>query len=298
MTGTTPDAPGAIGTPASRLVVVGSSAGGLEALTEFLGAIEPGLDIAYVVAQHLAPTHPSLLVELLAPATRLHVQLAQEGDVLVPDIVLVIPPDRDVELTRNAIRMTQPEARMSPRPSIDRLFQSAADAWGETLTAVVLSGTGSDGAHGLRSVHAAGGLTLVQSPDTARFSGMPEAALAMGVVDLVADPRELGARLSAMDPRTVAGHAPEVKASDLDMLRSIIAQLRRLLGMDFSGYKESTVNRQVRRRMAICQTESLEDYFALLAKDPEEAQRLADNLLVTVTSFFRDPMPSLLFVRR
>lgn len=289
MTGDTPVAPGATGSPASRLVVVGASAGGLEALTEFLGAIEPGLDIAYVVAQHLAPTHPSLLVDLLAPATRLQVRLAEEGDVLARDIVLVIPPDRDVELTRSTVRMTQPEVRVSPRPSIDRLFQSAADAWGEALTAVVLSGTGSDGSQGLRSVHAAGGLTLVQRPDSARFAGMPEAALAMGVVDLVADPRELGTRLSAMDPRTVAGHAPEVKASDLDMLRSITAQLRRLLGMDFSGYKESTLNRQVRRRMAICQADTLDDYFALLAKDREEAQRLADNLLVTVTAFFRDP---------
>lgn len=287
MAGEAADATGAA--PASRLVVVGASAGGLEALTEFLGAIKPGLDIAYVVAQHLAPTHPSLLVELLAPATGLHVRLAEDGDVLAPDVVLVVPPDRDVELTRAAVIVTQPVERVTPRPSIDRLFESGAEAWGEALTAVVLSGTGSDGAEGLRSVHSAGGLTMVQRPETARFAGMPSAALSMGVVDVVASAHELGARLSELDPRAMTLAWQESNTFEPDMLHAVTAQLRRLLGMDFAGYKESTITRQVQRRMAICQIDTIDEYYALLTEDRDEAQRLADNLLVTVTCFFRDP---------
>jgi len=274
---------------ADRLVVVGASAGGLEALTEFLGAIDPDLDVAVVVAQHLAPTHPSLLVELLAPATRLQVRLAEDGDVLSAGVVLVVPPDHDVELTRSSIHLTQPAQHLAPRPSIDRLFQSGAETWGEGITAAVLSGTGSDGAEGLRSVHSAGGLTMVQTPESARFTGMPSAALSRGAVDVVATPRDLGARLSDLDLRTLRD-APQGSAGlEPDMLRAVTAQVRRLVGVDFSGYKENTITRQVRRRMAICQLSSIDDYYALLSEDPDEAQRLADNLLVTVTSFFRDP---------
>ncbi len=274
---------------AARLVALGASAGGLEALTEFLAGVVPGQGVVYVIAQHLAPTHPSLLVELLAPASRLPVRLAEDGDVLAPDLVFVVPPDRDVALTPQTLSVTKPAERFTPRPSIDRLFETAAQTWGDAVTAIVLSGTGSDGADGLRAVHAAGGLTMVQSPDGARFAGMPTAALATGVVDVVAPAGELGARSSSLDLRDLSGEWRGGSAPDADMLAAVTAQLRRSVGTDFSGYKERTLARQVQRRMAVTGAATLDDYFAILAQDKDEAQHLASNLLVTVTSFFRDP---------
>ena len=274
---------------AARLVALGASAGGLEALTEFLGGVDPGHGVVYVIAQHLAPTHPSLLVELLTPATRLPVRLAEDGDVLTPDLVLVVPPDRDVALTPQTLSVTKPGERLTPRPSIDMLFETAAQTWGDAVTAVVLSGTGSDGAEGLRAVHASGGLSMVQSPDEAKFAGMPIAALATGVVDVVASAHELGTRSSLLDLRSVSGEWHDGSVPDPDMLAAVTAQLRRSLGTDFSGYKERTLSRQVQRRMAVIGAQTLDDYFAVLAQDKDEAQHLASNLLVTVTSFFRDP---------
>lgn len=274
-----------------RIVVVGASAGGLEALTDFLGAVEPGSGAAFVIAQHLAPTHPTLLVDLLAPATRLRARLAEDGAPFEPDTFSVVPPDRDATVTRSGLRLVQPPERSSPRPSIDRLFTSAAETWGDAVTAVVLSGTGADGAEGLRAVRAAGGLTMVQRPGSARFSGMPQAALSLGIADVVADARELGERVSFLDPRRVVSGLPESAPgteADIEMLRIATTQMRRTLGMDFTGYKASTLSRQIHRRMAITGSASFDDYFAILAQDRLEAQHLADSLLVKVTSFFRD----------
>lgn len=271
-----------------RVVVVGASAGGLEALTELLGAVEPGSGASFVLAQHLAPSHPSLLVELLTPATRLGVRVATDGEALEPDVVLVAPPDRDVTVTAEGLSVTQPGSRPGPRPSIDGLFASAANVWGEDCVAVVLSGTGSDGSEGLRAVRSAGGVTMVQDPASARFPGMPESALSMGAVDVVAPAQALGQRLSAFQLHRRQRPSHTASRLDAETVRGIMAQVRRSVGIDFSGYKQSTLRRQVDRRMALTGCSTPEDYFALVAADRDEAKHLADNILVTVTSFFRD----------
>ena len=271
-----------------RVVVVGASAGGLEALTELLGATEPGTGAAFVLAQHLAPSHPSLLVELLKPATHLEVRVADDGAPLESDVVLVAPPDRDVSITSDGLRVADPGSRPGPRPSIDQLFSSAADVWGEDCVALILSGTGSDGADGLRVVRSAGGVTMVQDPDSARFPGMPAAALSMGAVDVVASAQDLGQHLSRLHEhgRQHLVHAPS--PLDAETVRGILTQVRRSVGIDFSGYKQTTLRRQIERRMALMGCSSPDDYFALVAADRDEAKHLADNILVTVTSFFRD----------
>ena len=272
----------------SRVVVIGASAGGLEALQGFLGAVAPSSPLIIVVAQHLAPTHPSLLVDLLTPVTPLQVRVAEDGDLLQQGIVYVVPPDRDVSLSRDSIAVTPVRERVTPKPSINRLFESAAESWGEAVTAVVLSGTGSDGAEGLRAVQSAGGVTMAQTPDSTPFSGMPMAAMAGNVVDLVGTPSELGARVGSLSLARGDLDWDLDEAGAPDMVRAVFAQLRRMLDLDFSGYKTSTVRRQIQRRMALNQIASIDDYFALLAADPDEARHLADNLLVTVTEFFRD----------
>ncbi|MBU6244772.1 MAG: PAS domain-containing protein [Actinomycetales bacterium] len=272
-----------------RVVAIGASAGGLEALQSFLGDLQAGAGSALLIAQHLAPGHPSLIVDLLSRATDLPVVEAIDGAALVAGQVTVIPPSVDARVVGTRIALQDRGDRPGPCPSIDLLMESIAEQWGPHAVGVILSGTGSDGAHGLRAIRGAGGCTMVQSPDSARFDGMPRAALAIGSVDLVADPADLGRRIADLSPDRDGAVGQPLPASAADMRSSITGQLRHAVGIDFSRYKESTLRRQIQRRMAVRQAADIDAYFDLLAKDPAEGQALAGNLLVTVTSFFRDP---------
>jgi two-component system CheB/CheR fusion protein len=271
----------------SRVVGVGASAGGLEALQEFLGSLTPD-GSTIIVAQHLAPDHPSLIVELLSRATSFAVEEAVDGSRLRTGVVVVVPPNHDVTVVGDRLCLVEAAERVGPSPSIDLLFESLAESWGPRAVAVVLSGTGSDGAHGLRAVRAGGGLTLVQSPESARFDGMPRAALALGSVDVVADAGALGPMLAGI-PTSVGEAGGRLPPVEGDLLTRVTTQLRRSIGIDFAQYKPSTLERQVQRRMAIRQINDGSDYLAVLAAEPDEAHALMANLLVTVTSFFRDP---------
>lgn len=272
-----------------HVVVIGASAGGLEALQDLASNVQPGGNVAYVVAQHLAPDHPSQLVELLARSTKLRVVGAQNGSRLQSGQLLVVPPNSDATVDASNLHLTEPEPRFGPSPSIDLLFESLATHWGERAVAVVLSGTGSDGARGLRAVGAVGGLTLVQSPESARFDGMPRAAIALGGSDLVADAATLGIRISRWFNQQGDWSGNASSPTEPLLLSSAAAQLKHSTGIDFSQYKESTLRRQIQRRMAMCDVTNMEDYLPVLASDAGEAHALAQNLLVTVTTFFRDP---------
>lgn len=272
-----------------RVVAVGASAGGLEALQSFLGDLQAGAGSALVIAQHLAPGHPSLIVDLLSRATDLPVVEAVDGAALVAGQVTVIPPSMDARVVGTRLVLQDRGDRAGPCPSIDLLMESIGEQWGAQAVGVILSGTGADGAHGLRAIRGAGGCTMVQSPESARFDGMPRAALALGTVDLVADPAGLGRRVADLAPDREGIVGRPLPPSASDMLSSITGQLRHVVGIDFSRYKESTLRRQIQRRMAVRQAADIDAYFDLLAKDPGEGQALAGNLLVTVTSFFRDP---------
>jgi len=271
-----------------RVVVIGASAGGLKALQELLGQLKPGNEAAYVVAQHLSPDHSSQLTSLLARVSKLKVEEACDGLPLSPGHILVVPPNCDATIESGCIKLSSPPPRFGPSPCIDRLFDSLASAFGEQAVAVVLSGTGSDGAFGLRAVRAGGGLTLVQTPESALFSAMPCAAISLGSPDLVADPETLGYRLAEW---LISGenwtHSP---TDSLPLfLSSVAAQLKQLTGVDFSQYKESTLLRQVHRRMAVNGIQAMDEYMQLLSSNASECHALMQNLLVTVTSFFRDP---------
>ena len=292
VTGTDPvvgDAVVAAETSVAHVVGIGSSAGGLEALQELLGSLTPGSGTAYVVAQHLSPQHRSLIVDLLSRSTSLRVVTAENGALLEPDVIYVGPPHSDVTVIGDRLRVVEPAVRFGPSPSVDLLFESLAEARGDTSVGVVLSGTGSDGAHGLRTIRAAGGLTLVQTPESARFDGMPRAAIALGGADVVGDAITLGQRLSALTNTEGDWTGANLPEMDTSTLPSVLEQLTTVVGVDFSRYKQSTVQRQIRRRMAILQVHAVEDYLPILAADPDEVRALARNVLVTVTSFFRDP---------
>ena len=273
----------------AHVVGIGSSAGGLEALQELLGSLTRGGGTAYVIAQHLSPEHRSLIVDLLSGSTPLTVVTAVDGASLEPDVIAIGPPHADVTVVDNHLHVVEPEARFGPSPSVNLLFESLAKERGVDAVGVVLSGTGSDGAHGLRSIRAAGGLTLVQTPETARFDGRPQAAIALGGADMVADAPTLGRRLSTLSTAPGDWTGDQVPVPEASTLPTVLEQLSAVVGVDFSRYKQSTLQRQIRRRMAVLQLTSIDDYLPLLAADPDEVRVLARSVLVTVTSFFRDP---------
>lgn len=243
-----------------RVVAIGASAGGLKALQELLSQLKPGEDVAVVVAQHLAPDHASQLVPLLSRATHLKVEPASDGHPLSPGTVVVVPPNCDATIEAGHLKLATPAPRFGPSPSIDLLFESLASDCGERAVAVVLSGTGSDGACGLRAVGASGGLTVVQSPESAQFDAMPRAAIALGGPDLIADPPTIGVRLSEWFASGEHWDQTTFNSEPM-LLASAVSLLRQASGIDFSQYKESTLLRQIQRRMAVNALPSLDSYL-------------------------------------
>ncbi len=272
---------------ADFVVAVGSSAGGLEALQEFLPHL-PVAGLAVVVAQHMSPEHRSLIVELLERRTPLRVVEASDGAALVEGTVYICPPNHDLTIDEAVIHVEDPSPSRVPHPNIDLLFESVALHWGRRGVGVVLSGTGADGSSGLRSINAAGGLTIAQRPESAKFGSMPYSAIELGAVDIVLDAAEMGPllrRLADAEPLWTGADDPDLEDTTV---RRIVATLRRMTGIDFSRYKDTTLRRQIARRMAVRQLTGVEDYLPLLTAEQPEAQALMVNLLVTVTSFFRD----------
>ncbi len=266
-----------------HVVGVGASAGGLEALSEMLSALVPGashagVGITYVIAQHLAPGHSSELVALLQRTTTLRVVEAVDGALLRPDEVFIGPPNGDMLVDGHRLRVFEPAERVSPSPSIDVLLESIAAQHGLNGVGVVLSGTGSDGALGIRSIRAAGGITIVQAPETARFDAMPRAAIALGLPDLVLSPKEIGQRLGSILLGDLGRLGESGPPPAPDGLAAVANQVRRISGVDFSQYKHSTLGRQVQRRMALRQVAVIEDYVQLLAADAGEADALTKQL--------------------
>jgi len=296
------------------VVAIGSSAGGLEALTQLLSSLASGVNAVYVVAQHLAPDHDSSLVELLSRATDLEVVQSVDGTVLRAGRVIVASPGTDVRIDNDVLSVTPSGEGPGPNPSIDQLMSSLAHG-GRHVVGILLSGTGSDGSLGLRDLHSAGGVIIVQEPATAKFPGMPESAIATGLVDLVLRPEQMGqviARLGEEFPELPdsghdadsdgehgeGGHTltglvdgdgsvrPLVSAPT--ELAEILTVLTAVTGVNFGEYKDSTLIRQCMRRQVLTGMPNLGAYRDLLHRDADEVKLLGQALLVGVTSFFRD----------
>ena len=271
-----------------RIVGLGASAGGLAALQQFLAAVPERSGLAYVVVQHLDPGHKALLVELLQKATAMPVCEASEGLPLRPDTVYVIPPGRELTVSAGLLHLARPTQARGRRLPIDLLLESLALDQGAHAIGIVLSGMGADGTRGLLAIKAAGGLTLVQQPDSACFAAMPASAIAAGCADIVDEAGRLPQRiLQAGRERQPARQADE--EAEAEALVAILALLREHCRHDLSDYKPSTLSRRVQRRMAVHALDSKAAYEAFVRRNPQELELLFKELLIGVTSFFRDP---------
>ncbi|MGD0474087.1 MAG: chemotaxis protein CheB [Candidatus Velthaea sp.] len=263
------------------LVVTGSSAGGIEALSVVLGALPSDFGAPVVVAQHLDPAVPSSLAAILGKHTKLHVVAVDDSEPLEPATVYVVPSDRQVEITDGCVQVRSDGQLRRPKPSIDLLFASAAAAFGERLIAVVLTGMGSDGRNGARAVKQHGGIVIIEDPQTASFPSMP-GSLEPGLVDVIAPLDEIGPELTRL-----VGEASDLP-DDLPIMQKLFERFRTTSGIDFSHYKMSTVKRRLARQMTLSGKRNLAEYLTHLTNDPAEFNLLASTFLIKVTEFFRD----------
>ena len=274
------------------VIGVGASAGGLEAFLQLLEALPTDGGPAYVFLVHLAAGHTSSMPEILARATRMPVREATDGTVVERGTCYTNPPDRYVTLEGGVLRTQKRPARESPLASVDVFLRSLAEARGERAVAVVLSGAAADGAAGAAAVDAAGGLVLVQDPDTAEHRSMPEAVLHSGTAHVLAGPEELARHLAKLNDgeQGIAALLPGGKHLPIPdgELGRIFELLRGADGVDFSHYKRPTLRRRLQRRMLMRRVERLSDYVAYLEEHPDEVVKLAADLLIHVTRFFRD----------
>ena len=276
--------------PSFPIVGIGASAGGLAAFESFFSGMpagrEPGM--GFVLVQHLSPDHESLLPELVQRFTRMKVFEAKDGMPVLPNCVYIIPPGHDLAILGGALQLLV-HATAQPRRPIDFFFRSLAQDLGELAIGIVLSGTGSDGTLGVRAIKAAGGMVMAQGSRSAQSHGMPSSAVAAGVVDYELRAEEMPARLLAFVTHSSRGpdarSGPEPSAA----LDKIFVLLRAQMGHDFSRYKPSTIGRRIARRMAVQHIEEIEGYVAYLQQSPAEVVALFNDLLIGVTSFFRDP---------
>ena len=270
-------------------VGIGASAGGLEALRPFVAGLPAHANMTYIVAQHMSPDHRSLMVELLARETTLKVAEASNNLPPMADTIYVAPPNSDVTVTNGKLHVSKPTNTVGPKPSVDRFFVSLADDQEDHAIGIILSGTGSDGARGIKAIKAAGGITIAQEPKSAKYDSMPNAAIRAGGADLVLPPHEIAHQLIAIVQRPRAFIIDDADEAPPSTIRGIIRQIAAHTGMDFSNYKDATISRQVLRRMAAMQIPSLDAYGEHIAKNRQELSELAGNFLICVTSFFRDP---------
>ena len=283
----TPVSPASVSFP---VVGIGASAGGLEALEQFLAHVPKGSGMAFVIVQHLDPTRKGIMPELLQRATGMKVIQVNDRTQIQPNRVYVIPPNKDMSILHGALHLLEPASARGLRLPIDFFLRSLAQDRQEHSSGVILSGMGSDGTLGLRAIKEKAGVVLVQDPATAKFDGMPRSAIDAGLADIVAPVDQLPARILAYLKRTpllnAAGPTLEEKAQS--GLEKAIILLRAHTGHDFSLYKKNTFYRRIERRMGIHQIEKISGYIRYLQENSQELDLLFKELLIGVTSFFRD----------
>ncbi|MFE8604901.1 chemotaxis protein CheB [Archangium violaceum] len=272
------------------VVGIGASAGGLPALQTLLESLPSDTGMAFVIVQHLSPDHESLLPSLLAMRTAMPVLEAREGP-LTPDHVYVSPPGTRLTLERDTLRLGKARATRGPPRIIDEFLGSLAESAPGRAIGVILSGTGTDGTRGLQAIRSAGGTTFAQDPASAGFDAMPRSAIHAGGVDHVLPPEGIAAALARLAHGPRAPLPPPSSSSDMSAqdLSRVFHLLHTRTGVDFTHYKPSTIHRRMGQRMRLRRTDRLADYARYLEEYPEECEALGQDLLIHVTSFFRDP---------
>ena len=271
------------------IVAIGASAGGLEALEQFLSNVPSTSGMAYIVIQHLDPTHKGILPELLQRVTKLKVFQVRDRMSVKPDSVYVIPPNTTMSILKGVLHLFEPIEARGLRLPIDFFLRSLANDHHELAIGVILSGMGSDGSAGIRSIKENNGIVMVQDPGTAKYDSMPRNAIDSVLVDIVGPANELPTKLYAF-----LQHIPVVKSNldieikDQSSLEKVIILLRTYTGNDFSLYKKNTVYRRIERRMSVYKLDKISSYVHFLQENPKELDILFKELLIGVTNFFRD----------
>ncbi|WP_395066644.1 CheR family methyltransferase [Flavobacterium sp.] len=275
------------------IVAIGASAGGLEAVTQLLQNLSPTTGMAFIYVQHLSPDHKSILPSLLSKATQMEVQDIDDMEKMIPNNVYVIPYNKEIEVIDGHIKLTPRPKNRTSNLSIDLLFSSLAETHKENVIGVVLSGNANDGTRGLKDIKLAGGITFAQDK-SAKFSSMPNSAIAEGVVDFVLSPKEIGLEINLISENPLARSdaikkTPESEIENNDpSLQLILQVLHKNKNVDFSHYKMNTIKRRIIRRMLIHKIKTLNEYASLLLKKTSEIDLLYQDLLINVTDFFRD----------
>jgi len=288
------DQPESTPPPPFPVVGIGASAGGLAAFEAFFSGMPADTDpgMAFVLVQHLAPDHKSILTELIRRYTRMKVFEVEDGMLVQPNCAYIIPPNTDMAFLNGTLQLLDPAAPRGQRLPIDFFFRSLAQDQHECAIGIILSGTGSDGTLGVRAIKGEGGMVMAQNPESTEFDGMPRSAIATGLVDYQLPPAEMPAQLIAYTTHAF-GKLPRATAipasKDDSALKKIFVLLRAETGHDFSLYKPNTINRRIERRMAVHQIETIDTYVKYLQQTPVEVEALFRDLLIGVTNFFRDP---------
>lgn len=273
-------------------VGIGASAGGLEALESFVKMLKPNAGMAYIIIQHLSPDYKSLMSEILSKKTELSVSQVEEGMIVEADHVYLIPPKMNLKIFNGRLTLLEhDQAKRGVNYPIDTFLQSLAEDQGRNSIGIILSGTGSDGTRGLRSIKEAAGLTLVQDIESAAFDGMPRSAIDAGLADFILTPGQMPDQLLNYANHPIKSEFKNKKniLHDEDALTRLFIQLRDRNGVDFSQYKPATVLRRIERRITINQVEDIEEYTRFVNRYPSEINLLFKELLIGVTNFFRDP---------
>ncbi len=271
------------------VVGIGSSAGGLEAIRPLVSHLKSPKPLAYVIVQHMAPQYRSMMVDLVARETSLPVTQIKNRMRLVPNKIFITPPNHDIAVKKGVLYLKQTANHIGPKPSIDNFFSSLAEDQEQNAIGVILSGTGSDGSMGLRTIKAHGGFCVVQDPKTAKYNGMPLAALETNLVDVVLSPDQIGAHLAEMIEFPIRAYElMQERDSGKSAQDEILALVKQRTEIDFSRYKTATICRRIERRLGATGKHDIDTYLAYMKDNPQEAEALAKDVLISVTSFFRD----------
>ncbi|PZX92073.1 hypothetical protein DOS84_17380 [Flavobacterium aquariorum] len=280
------------------VVAIGASAGGLEAITQLLKNLSPTTGMAFIYVQHLSPDHKSLLDKLLSKVTQMKVQVIDNMEKMEPNNFYVIPNDKEIEVTDGHIKLIPRPKNRTSNFSIDLLFSSLAETHHENVIGVILSGSANDGTRGLKEIKEAGGITFAQD-DSAKFSSMPNSAIAEGVVDFVLSPKEIGVQLThiSQHPFVISTAIKKIPEAEIENsnpeLKVILQLLHKRKNVDFSHYKMNTIKRRILRRMLVYKIKTLKEYIEILINQSDEIDILYQDLLINVTTFFRDSEPFL-----
>ncbi|WP_138992367.1 chemotaxis protein CheB [Larkinella sp. C7] len=282
-----------VATPQDFPVVgIGASAGGLDAFRRLLKAIPDNSGMAFVLVQHLDPLHESILPEILSRITAIPVSEITDDIHLTPNHIYVIPANKILTAFDGVLKLT-PRDKIKTNLAIDVFFTSLADVHKELAIGIVLSGKGDDGTVGLKAIKEHGGVSFAQDQETAAYGDMPQSAVNAGVVDFVLTPEEMPEKLREIvrdyQKSTIGNTQEEIPKEDETAFKSMIILLQERSGVDFTYYKQNTIRRRIARRMAIGKVGKLADYLNILMGDKTEQQALFQDLLIPVTSFFRDP---------